>query len=73
MRIRIYKQPEFQKDIAEREAYEERNLRKTTRAIQERTLTRYQYYKLMHNIRYVMWRIRQLKDGTHPIFQKGVI
>ncbi len=73
MKIPIYKRPESQKDITEREAYEERNLRKTIRGIQERTITRDQYYKLMHNIHYVLRRIRQLKDGTHPIFQKGVL
>ena len=52
----------------ESEAYNDNRWYDTVVSIRDRTMTKEVHKQLRSSLRECMWRIRQLRDGSHPIF-----
>ena len=74
MRIPINNSPEDKAMFrAECEACDENRWYDMVTSIRDRTMTRKVYRQLRSSLRHCMWKIRQLKDGSHPIFGSMLI
>ena len=64
--------PKRMDDVVARAEYEQAwrdQLDKPARQIKDRTMTKQQYYWMWSSLGSIKRRIRQLNDGTHPIFK----